>query len=134
MIGNLKIKVMKPVYVKNAIRFKTNWNNKLYANAFTTIRLAPREIGSILVITPTRAIGVEPFEVEVLSCRDFFLSQLTETMAWLDTGYDRKKTIEIMQEMYEKKYPDWATRRYFYMLLRRTVRITEGKLKGDTLW
>lgn len=117
------------------IKFKTNWNNKLYGNAFTTIRLSPREIGSTLIITPTRPIGVEPFVVEVFSCREFYLSQLTETMAYLDTGYDRKKTIETMQDMYEKKYPDWATRMYYYMLLCRTTRITEGKLQGElALW
>jgi hypothetical protein len=71
------------------IKFSTNWNNKLNNKSFSTIR----------IFNSNKYIVGAKIEFE----KGFYLNQLSMPMAYLDTGYSRNETIEILKKMYKNK-------------------------------
>ncbi len=82
------------------INFAKNWNFKLYSKAFSTIRLENSEkyiVGKEYAVW----LGEEVYSCAVLvSARVLPLNELTEEMAYLDTGLSLKKTKELLREFY----------------------------------
>lgn len=96
--------------------FTTNWNGKLGCNAFTTIRISNEfhKVGETFEVNQKgRLIGL----FKIVHKRQFKLEQITDGMAYLDTGYDRKKTIDLIKRIYSSKDYDWNTVLLDYILL-----------------
>jgi len=98
------------------LTFSTNWNSKLGCNAFTTIRISNdfHKVGETFEVKQKgRTIG----KFKIVHKRQFKLEQLTDGMAYLDTGYNRQDTINIIKRIYSSKDYDWTTITLDYILL-----------------
>jgi len=99
------------------INFSHNWNAKLFGKAFTTIRLANNykyQVGTRYLITlGGKHIGPG----FIRDIKVFKLNQLTEFMAFVDTGYNLETSKEIILKMYKNKNIDWQTQQLMYILI-----------------
>lgn len=101
------------------LNFSHNWNNKLNCKSFTTIRLensSKYKVGNVFdVHLKKQSIK----KVMVLEVKPFFLRNLNEFMANLDTGYSSPETKEILIKM----YPDinFDTKRLYFILLKEVI-------------
>ncbi len=85
------------------IKFSFNWNNKLNCKAFSTIR--PYSEGKY-IITELYEILLKEHVVakaKIVNTFKFDINQMTNNMAFLDTGYDANETRKIIQTMYKLK-------------------------------
>ena len=111
------------------IEFSTNWNNKLDCKCFTTIR----------IYNPTKHFQGNKFEVflqkkfkakaEVLTVGVVKIEQLSDYICYLDTGYSRTETIEILYKMYSRI--DFKNQHLVILLLKK---IEPPKPKQETLF
>lgn len=86
----------------DSINFSTNWNNKLDCIAFTTIRLKnPKKyiIGKKYKILLKKELKKQAIIKDI---KHFFINDINEYVAYLDTGYSASETIEIVKKMYSK--------------------------------
>ena len=84
----------------NVLKFSYNWNNKLNCKAFTTIRLhSPHQyrVGKRFTIDLK---GEFKGEAEIKAIRTIEGEQLNEFTCFIDTGYSRLETLEILRRMY----------------------------------
>lgn len=98
------------------LKFSYNWNNKLYCEAFTTIRIAQ----------PNRFVIGQQFEIilnknslkraTVVGYKEFFIGQLNEYMSYLDTGYSVDETVAIIVKMYPTV--DFLTKKLCFVLFK----------------
>ena len=84
------------------INFSYNWNNKLDCKAFTTIR-----IYSVVKHIPGQEVniqlgGADLCEGKIIEVKRFFLKDMTNYMAYLDTGYDKEEATKIITRMYPR--------------------------------
>ena len=87
----------------NSISFGTNWNSKLSCSAFSTIRIR-NDKKYIIGHEYTIILKEQPIYVARLVCiSHFMLDGLSEGMAYIDTGYNKKETIAIIEKMYKNK-------------------------------
>jgi len=87
--------------INNTIRFSYNWNKKLDNKAFTTIRLH----------NPKKYIVGNEYNIEIneqqkgvallQDKRVLGISQLNDFICYLDTGYNKEQTINMLQRMYK---------------------------------
>ena len=83
------------------INFSYNWNNKINCKAFTTLRLSNRtkykidELYEIWLKKDFVKNGII-IDIKVLS-----LEQISEYIAYLDTGYSRDECVSIIKRMYK---------------------------------
>lgn len=98
------------------ICFTTNWNKKLDCDAFTTIRLSSDvyQVGQEYNI---RQRNTSKGTFVIKKKTTITIEQINETMAYLDTGYSREKTIQIIKKMYHSREPDWSTQKIDYIVL-----------------
>ena len=86
--------------MRNTIRFTTNWNNKLLNKAFTTIRIHnPNKyiVGSVYNIE----LNGKPQGKAILRIiKTLRLSQLNDFICFIDTGYNKEHTTQILSRMY----------------------------------
>jgi hypothetical protein len=95
------------------IKFSTNWNNKLSNKSFSTIRIF--NSNKYIVGYSYKILLKENylFDAKIEFEKGFYLNQLSEPMARLDTGYSRNETIEILKKMYKNK----IDLRFHYIIL-----------------
>lgn len=84
------------------INFSTNWNKKLDCSAFTTIRLR----------NDNKYKAKEHYELNLnkkfigtgfcIDIKHFWLKDINDFIAYLDTGYDKEEFKEILKKMYPK--------------------------------
>lgn len=82
------------------ISFSFNLNNKLDCKPFTTIRLLQPDkyrTGETYQITLKLK---EVFQAKIIEIKPFFLKDLNEFIAHLDTGYNKEECTEILKKMY----------------------------------
>lgn len=98
------------------IDFSCNWNNKLNCKAFTTIRLfnAKTKVGNSYNI---RLKGEVIKTAIVRDIKTFRLPQLTEYMAYLDTGYSKIETTGIITKIYQSRFADVEAQTFMFILL-----------------
>ena len=111
------------------LEFSTNWNNKLDCKCFTTIR----------IYNPQKHFYGNKFEVflqkkykakvEVLSVGVIKIKDLTDYICYLDTGYSKQETIEILKKMYPRI--DFKNQHLTILLLKK---IEPPKPKQETLF
>ncbi len=100
--------------MRNEINFNYNWNNKLTGQGFTTLRLRdesrfhPGEVYSIMLK------GAHLFDAEIIDVRHYFLHQINEYVARLDTGYSAAVCRDMIKRMYPKV--DWEKRQLSLVL------------------
>lgn len=100
------------------LTFSTNWNNKLDCDVFSTIRLGAAKYfkGNKFKIVLKNGT---PFFATVLEVYWFKLNQLTDARAYLDTGYDKEKTIDIIRTMYKNTEVNVDEANFVYVLLKK---------------
>ncbi len=82
------------------ITFSYNWNNKLNCNAFTTLRI---EQPNKYIVGADYHIVLKKEQIAVariVNIKSFFLKDLNEFIAYLDTGYSLDKCRQIILNMY----------------------------------
>lgn len=84
------------------INFAKNWNGKLHCEAFSSLRLANAEkyvVGETYEVW----LGERVHSGAVLvSARLLPLREMTEEMAYLDTGLSLKETKALLREFYSE--------------------------------
>lgn len=98
------------------MEFSTNWNRKLWCQTFSSIRLFSDKYqlnGVFEIYNRKGYLGAK----QIVHIFSFRLEQLTETMAFLDTGYSRAETIAIIKKIYSKSPIDWSKQPLLYMIL-----------------
>jgi hypothetical protein len=111
------------------LEFSTNWNNKLDCKCFTTIRL----------FNPAKHFRGNHFEVFlqrkfkskalVLGITITNLEQLNDYVCYLDTGYNRIDTINLLRKIYPRV--DFEKQKICIILLEKIV---PPKPKQETLF
>jgi len=102
-------------YVK--LKFSTNWNNKLNCDYFTTIRLYSEKF----IVGDTYDIVLKSKHLKFAECRGFkvfYIEQINEYIAGLDTGYDVAETKKLIKSMYKNLNLDWTTQRLVFLLFK----------------
>lgn len=96
------------------INFNYNYNNKLDCRMYTTMRLSSQKFspGALVNVTLNR---IPHHTAKVVSLREFRISQLTELIAGLDTGYSLTETKNLLYKMYPGV--DWQTQPLYLILL-----------------
>ncbi len=84
------------------ISFSFNWNHKLDCDAFTTIRLFQPEKYVIGEQYEIQLKKVKQFEGVIIDVKKFMLKDLSNFIAYLDTGYSKENCASIIQTMYKK--------------------------------
>ena len=101
-----------------SISFTCNWNNKLACDAFTTIRLfQPRKyvVGqSYNILLKGRHLA----DAVIVDIRRFLLDDLSNFVAYLDTGYSKENCTGIIRKMYPTV--DFNTTNLSLILLHKT--------------
>ena len=101
------------------LEFSTNWNNKLDCKCFSTIR----------IYNPTKHFKNNLFEIYlqrkykgkavVLGVIITYLDQLSDYICYLDTGYNKAETVELIQKMYKSKNIDFKKQQITILLLQK---------------
>ena len=83
----------------NRLNFSTNWNGKLNCNCYTTIRkLSPGyTVGKVFDV-----YLVDEFlhQANLVSKTIISINEITDPMAYVDTGYNAAETKGIFRKMY----------------------------------
>lgn len=84
------------------LSFTCNWNNKLECTkAFTTLRMSDRFIVGQRLSVYLK--GLYKFDVRVEQKRLIMIRDLSEGICWLDTGFSKRETIEIILNMHKRQ-------------------------------
>ncbi len=101
------------------LNFFTNWNQKLDCKAFTTLRLSDRYIVSdkieIKLKNKPHSYG------EIIAKKYFLLKDITEWIAYIDTGYSKTECQDILKKMYKNKNINWTTQNIYLYLIRKII-------------
>ena len=97
------------------LEFSYNWNNKLSCKAFTTLRLSDRfNIGDkVEVYLLLRKLGT----ADVVNKIKIQFGKISDTVAYLDTGYNAAECRNILQRMYKNMAMTNLTTIYLYVLV-----------------
>ncbi len=99
------------------IAFNYNWNKKLYAHFFTTIRLtnySKYHVGDVFKIMLKNTYAFDAILTKIVYCK---INELPEITCFLDTGYNKAETIKTLQTMYANKNINWDTQLLSIILL-----------------
>lgn len=81
------------------LSFSKNWNNKLGCQAFTTIRRsfksAEKEVLEIILNGEFVCYG------RIESIEWISIDEITDRIAFVDTGFDAEKTKKLLSELYK---------------------------------
>lgn len=101
------------------LEFTTNWNNKLDCNCFSTIRVYNSQLhfkgNQFDIYLQRKNIG----QAVVIGVIKAYLAELSDYICFLDTGYNRAETIELIQKMYKHKNVDFKKQQITILLLKK---------------
>lgn len=97
------------------INYSKNWNNKLNCLYHTTIRLYNDEwkVGEKVMIKKNNELC---FRGTIIKIGTFFLNELKEITAYLDTGKSLAETKEIIKKIYPNK--DFSKEKLMILLIK----------------
>lgn len=99
------------------VHFSYNWNKKLGCRAFTSLRLSGRfnKGDKVEIVLKREVIG----QAEVIGKSKLKLADISDFIAYLDTGYDKEKCQDILRKMYkDNTEADWEKQDiYFYLFV-----------------
>lgn len=84
------------------LEFSYNWNEKLFCNFFTTIRLHNRRKYGVGNKYDLYLKKTYMGEVEVIDHKPLTVAKISEWIARLDTGYSAEECQNIIRTMYNK--------------------------------
>ena len=84
------------------ISFSFNWNKKLDCDAFTTIRLYQPEKYIVGKRYKIQLKKEKQFKAVIIDVKKFMLKDLSNFIAYLDTGYSKENCQSIITKMYSK--------------------------------
>lgn len=97
----------------NILKFSTNWNNKLDSKYFTTLRMSDRYTGFNVILIEFKG----RYKVaKIVECRKLQLKCLNDWICYLDTGYSKLETLNILQKMYNLKSTDLDKNICYYLI------------------
>ena len=81
------------------LKFKNNWNNKLFCKHFTTIRISSNKwkVGQVYDME----FNGTTKKVECVHIQPMMLAMIPEYVYYTDTGYSKRESIEIFKKMYK---------------------------------
>ncbi len=99
------------------LKFSHNWNNKLNATAFTTLRL--HVPGRFFVGQKVRVTlkGQSRGIYSIKAIKRLTINKLNDYIAFIDTGYSLTECIKIIKTMYSKQNINWETQLLDFPLL-----------------
>ena len=105
------------------LNFSSNWNKKLDCDVFSTIRLWNDRVHfigrEVEIYDNSGSRSLFKGYGEYIYCEPFYLNQLKEANARLDTGYSLSETKTILQKMYKDKNIDVTKTRFAYIIVRK---------------
>lgn len=99
------------------VHFNYNWNKKFYCKFFTTIRLqneSKYKQGKVYKIFKNKEYILDARIEQIRSCK---LQDLPDYTCYLDTGYNKQQTIDLIKKMYSNKNINWQTQLVSVILL-----------------
>jgi len=105
------------------LTFSYNWNNKLSNKAFTTLRLwnpAKYHEGNTFTVRLVNKQDktVADFGVAaIVEVKRLQIFQISDFIAYLDTGYSAAEAINLLKTMYKNKAINWDTQALAFVLL-----------------
>ena len=109
------------------LNFSYNWNNKLSAHAFTTIRLFNPAKYIIGCRYDVKRKGKFLKRVRIQDVRNIKLQDINDYVSYLDTGYSARECRDMIMTMYKNIVKDWSTQLISFILL-----VTEDKRSQNT--
>jgi hypothetical protein len=111
-----------PQYNFEILKFRYNWNGKLFTEFFTSIRLFNKErfkIGNKFsgVLKPGKQayrFGI----IEVIEVYPFLIDKIPTITSHLDTGYTKAGTISTIKTMYKNKNIDFNKQQFMIILFK----------------
>ena len=109
---------------KRQINFTTNWNNKLYCDHYTTIRLASPyyQVGRFYDIELRKECL---HTARIIDIRFLKLENINTFISYIDAGLSVEDFKTLMNRFYKDK--DWSTQRLIMILLEKVERIKEDQ-------
>lgn len=119
----------------NAVNFRHNYNNKLGCDYFTSIRLMSakyQEGKTMNIYLWQNGISRKMFTARIVSVKPILLHQISDTMAYIDSGMDALKIRETIYYMYKERVSDVNTAQFCLILFERIKnRPSQGSLFGE---
>lgn len=103
--------------LENIIEFSENWNRKLSCHFFTTIRLKNDKKFVLGQQYKIFLKGEYVITANLLQKIDCHLKQLPPVTCYLDTGYGKQETVEMLKKMYKNKVANFDTQLFTVLLL-----------------
>ena len=104
--------------------FTYNWNSKLWNNNFTTIRLENPEkyyVGKQFVCRLVHKQKDRPSDilqkVQIVDIKRLIISDITDWIARLDTGYPQAEAQNLIRTMYKYRVENIETHPLYFILL-----------------
>lgn len=106
-----------------SLYFNQNWNNKLSNDCFSTIRLDNPSAfipnNEFNIVCSLMSAGIIEFKAKIVLYQPFFLDDLSDHVAYMDTGLNAKDTAEILRRIYWKHTLDFKITRLCHIILQR---------------
>lgn len=92
------------------LNFSYNWNGKLDNDFFTTIRISDyyNVNDEVFLLLKKTAFDTGKVMLKI----ETKIDKLTDLVSYLDTGYDRNTTIQLLKKMYSG-ITDWTNQKIF---------------------
>lgn len=104
------------------LKFSSNWNNKLRCNVFSTIRKPSpihRTGRTVNVIVDAKGKITQYGKGRYLSVKTFYMYELTESAALLDSGLPKQQLIAALSKMYKFSVKEIEQMQFIYILVER---------------
>lgn len=101
-----------------AIRFSSNWNNKLNCSCFTTFRVKSDKykVGEVYEIYLKEEFICQ---ARIVDMRVMKLREVDDWAAMIDTGYDKNEFEKIIRNMYKNKFSNVEDVDFVMVLLKK---------------
>ncbi|MCX6208346.1 MAG: hypothetical protein NTZ59_02295 [Bacteroidetes bacterium] len=99
------------------IKFSQNWNGKLHCKFFTTIRLAQSQRFFIGKMVDIFLKEQRLFDANIVSVIECLIDDLPEEICYINTGYNKQATVELMKKIYSAKNIDWSNQKLHIIFL-----------------
>lgn len=101
--------------------FKTNWNNKLDCDYFTTFRFYNRgkiQIGKLVQCELIqKGQVVKSRECQVYGILPYVLKEVPEILCYMDAGYSKDEFINLVKTMYKNYKVDYDRECFAFYLV-----------------
>lgn len=108
----------KPKVNIDDINFTTNWNNKLDCDCFSTFRMHNQKKYFVGAERNIKLKGKFLKRAKIMTVTTLNLSQVTEGMALIDTGYPLAEFKETVRKIYKNMVTDFDKQLWDFMIIK----------------